>query len=233
MKKNNNKEQKETMNLEDVKLPPGARKMNLGDIYKQFPIENIESTQKEIKKLTENEFILTSIILSIQLGIAQETPIMAMAEMIRKGGANKNTPLEFTMNIVCPQEKTTVKVTKEQIQSSLQMATTKNRRTMRDLANYMALDIIQMGLDTLISHPERDFSGDLARKIHTRLIYRKEPPLTKKERIGCASYAQNIENLNQLTDSDRLISLLAEDLQIRRANTQRKPKKKIKRSNPI
>jgi hypothetical protein len=73
--------------------------------------------------------------------------------------------------------------------------------------------------------PGKDFGGDLAKKISVRLAFNRRPPLTPQERVGCASYAQNSPHLNELVGSDRLSSLLAEDLQLRRASSVKKGKK--------
>lgn len=222
MKEQQNFENFEETERMDVKPPPGAKRITLMDVYKQFPIDHIEDVQKEVATLTENEFINTSYILSTSEGIAQETAVMGMAELIRRGGANKNTPLNFCINIRCPEQNYNVPIIKQRVLTSLKAAT-QNKKTLRALANYMAPQIIEMGLSSLEQYPTRDFSGDLARKINTRLIFRKEAPLTKKERVGCASYAQYIPNLDELTGSNRLSSLLAEDLQIRRSKEGKNP----------
>ena len=64
-------------------------------------------------------------------------------------------------------------------------------------------------------NPTLDVSGDLAKKINNRLLVRKEKPLSDFEKIGCASYAQCIPDLDKMCASDRLAHLLAEDLQLR------------------
>ena len=43
----------------------------------------------------------------------------------------------------------------------------------------------------------------------------REGPLSVFERIGCASYAQSIPDLDKLCASTRLAHLLAEDLELR------------------
>jgi hypothetical protein len=78
-------------------------------------------------------------------------------------------------------------------------------------------------------------SGDLARKINNRLLVRKKQPLSVYEKVGWASYAQSISNLNEMCRSDRLAHLLAEDLEIRSkgGNKQNKqnPQEKNKNNN--
>jgi NADH:ubiquinone oxidoreductase subunit D len=58
------------------------------------------------------------------------------------------------------------------------------------------------------------------------LAVTNRPPLTTKEKIGCASFARYVYNLNELTESDRLTALLAEDLESRRTSTRNKEAKK-------
>jgi len=62
----------------------------------------------------------------------------------------------------------------------------------------------------------KKFSKVHAKKVDNRLAYEKEPQLTPAERVGCASYAQWLPNLNQLVGSERLKSLLAKDLELRK-----------------
>ncbi len=98
-------------------------------------------------------------------------------------------------------------------------------KNFRNLADTLAVPIVKAGLRHLERMPGKDFGGDLARKMGIRLAFNGRPPLTPQERVGCASYAQNIPNLNELVGSDRLMSLLAEDLQMRRNTTAKKAKK--------
>lgn len=58
-------------------------------------------------------------------------------------------------------------------------------------------------------------------------MYEKQPPLSKEERVSCGSYAQWLPHLDQLVGSNRLKSLLAKDLELRRT-AQVKPQTKQK-----
>jgi hypothetical protein len=57
------------------------------------------------------------------------------------------------------------------------------------------------------------------------------PPLTPSERVGCASFALYVKELDKMTGSTRLSALLAEDLDIRRNSTRNKNKNKNKNSS--
>ena len=91
----------------------------------------------------------------------------------------------------------------------------KNKRTLRNLAQTLAPLIVRTGLKRYMINPTLDVSGDLAKKINNRLLVRKEKPLSDFEKIGCASYAQCIPDLDKMCASDRLAHLLAEDLELR------------------
>lgn len=54
-------------------------------------------------------------------------------------------------------------------------------------------------------------------------MYKNETPLTPLERVGCASFAQWLPNLDVLVESDRLSGLLAEDLEIRKSGSRNRP----------
>lgn len=90
-------------------------------------------------------------------------------------------------------------------------------KTFRTLADTLALSIIASGLSNTVKYPGKDFSGDLAKKIGIRLAFQGRAPLTPEEKVACASYAQHSTNLDEITGSNRISSLLAEDLQILRS----------------
>ena len=75
--------------------------------------------------------------------------------------------------------------------------------------------IVRTGLKRRMVNPGLDVSEDLAKKINNRLLVRKEKPLSDFEKIGCASYAQSIPDLDKICSSDCLSHLLAEDLELR------------------
>ena len=70
--------------------------------------------------------------------------------------------------------------------------------------------------------PSIDRPGDLAKKIDNRLKHKNEPPLSLLEIVGCASFAQWLPNLDDLVESDRLSSLLVEDLKIRKSGSRQR-----------
>lgn len=86
--------------------------------------------------------------------------------------------------------------------------------------------IVRFGVFLVTRSPGLDRPGDLAKKVDNRLSYEKQPPLTATERVGCASYAQWLPNLYPLVGSDRLKSLLAKDLELRKQGRVLPPSKK-------
>jgi hypothetical protein len=133
-------------------------------------------------------------------GCHHNTALTGICEMIRKGGANKGTPLSFEIEIYCPQENIMVCLQKHDLIRVVQIVCPS--KTIRNLADTLGTDIVASGIKRTELYPNLDFSGDLCRKINVRLAHDGRPPLTPKERVGCASYAQNIPNLNEMTGSD-------------------------------
>lgn len=93
---------------------------------------------------------------------------------------------------------------------------TGGKKSFKNLAHSLARSIVRMGIYRLDKNPGSDWPGDLARKIENRLAVNKEPPLSPTERVGAASYAQNLPELDTLCPSNRLKHLLAQDLELRR-----------------
>ena len=153
-------------------------------------------------------------------GIAYSTAIRAIGEMIRRGGANASTPESFTVEIRCPEEGNVAIVEKRDIAKFVTRHA--NGKSCRNLAEGMAEGIVKFGVLSVKANPSIDRPGDLAKKIDNRLKHNKEPPLSPLERVGCASFAQWLPNLDELVESDRLSGLLAEDLEIRKAGSRQR-----------
>jgi hypothetical protein len=190
-----------------------------------FPAANIITVEEEVVKMTEVEVTLIVTKLANLVGCHDNTALSATAEMIRKGGANNSTPMNFSVGIKCPQENHDFTVVKRDVIRIIQIVCP--NKTFRNLADTLAENIIAAGLKNVSQYPDKDFGGDLAKKISIRLAFTNRDPLTPAERVGCASYAQHIPHLDSLVGSNRLQSLLAEDLQLRRTSADRKksPKK--------
>lgn len=147
-------------------------------------------------------------------GIAVPTAVTAICELVRRGGSNASTPDSFTVELLCVGQGRLAFVSKGDISSLVSRHA--NGKSMRNLAEGLAETIVRFGVDLVRRTPGLDRPGDLAKKVDNRLSYKKQPPLSAAERVGCASYAQWLPNLNQLVGSDRLKSLLAEDLELRK-----------------
>jgi hypothetical protein len=152
--------------------------------------------------------------------VARSTALYGLCEMIRKGGANNNTPQTFAIEIYCPNEQVWGEIQKRDVLRAIRAVCPD--LNFKNLADTLAPDIIYNNVAKTETHPSGDFSGDLAKKIGIRLAATNRPPLTPKERAGCASFARYVPNLNELTASERLTALLAEDLEIRRTSTRNK-----------
>lgn len=207
--------------MDSTKIPGGI--ISIGQTIKDFPAENITSAEPLVETMSEVEITVICDKAASTYGIHRTTALAGISEMIRRGGANNVTPGTFSIQISCPQEKVSVEMQKRDIVRLIEVVAPE--KNFRVLANTLARDIIEAGLIRVSANPQRDQSGDLAKKISTRLAFRGLPPLTPSERVGCASYAQHLPDLNQITGSDRLSALLAEDLDLRRASANNKKKK--------
>jgi hypothetical protein len=201
-------------------IPGGV--IQISEAVENFSPNSFTQTEAETQKMSDAEVTVIADKVSAMYGIHRITALNSICEIIRKGGANNVTPGSFHITVQCPEEKIEAEIQKRDIIRCIEIVTP--NRTFRDLANTLAETIVKSGIKRTEAFPGKDFSGDLAKKISVRLAFKNQPPLTTKERVGCASYAQNIPNLNELTGSDRLSSLLAEDLEIRRNSAKEKNK---------
>lgn len=181
----------------------------------QVPLANVRgagSTQENRCTPGEIEAIVNA---TVSLyGIHNTTALTAISEMVRRGGANASTPESFSVEIKCESQNVVAIVSKRDISGLVSRHA--NGKSMRNLAEGMAEAIVRFGVDLVRKNPGLDRPGDLAKKVENRLSYEKQKPLSVTERVGCASYAQWLPNLNQLVGSDRLKSLLAKDLELRK-----------------
>ena len=184
-------------------------------LMNSVPLSNVKgagSTQENRCKAGEINAIVRAT--SSVYGIAEPTALTAICELVRRGGANASTPDSFTVELKCVGQGQLAFVSKGEISNLV--ARLANGKSMRNLAEGLAETIVRFGVDLVRRTPGLDRPGDLAKKVGNRLSYKKQQPLTPSERVGCASYAQWLPNLDQLVGSDRLKSLLAEDLELRK-----------------
>lgn len=206
-----------------------------------FPVEHIkvgeysrDVTDQEVQTIVEN--------VRTGYGVSYRTSLNGICEMIRRemsakgappsirrGMSAKGAPPSSCVEIYCPDEGTAAIFTKRDVDRLVELVC-KGRRSLRDLVKKLAPFIVRTGLRRQMVNPSLDMSGDLAKKINNRLVVRQEEPLTSSERVGCASYAQDIVGLDKLCSSNRLARLLAEDLELRKKGSQN-PKNKGKGSN--
>ncbi len=202
---------------------------DLSEDLSKFPIANISGVERpQIEKLSNEEINTLCEKIANLFGIANETAMAGICELIRRGAANAGTPTTFTVDLTCPQEKIAISISKYHI--ILILDRLEKKPTIRQLAETLSLTIVKSGLANAKKNPGIDQSGDLARRINTKLLIQKEKPLTSEEKVGCASYAQRIPNLDELCGSERLTSLLATDLE-ERLNSKQAGKPKKERSD--
>jgi hypothetical protein len=198
---------------------------NLAKLMREVPINNIKgtgSTQENRCSVIEIYNIAEAV--RATHGIAKKSALVGMGELIRRGGANVSTPESFKVTVKCPEEQCEVDISKGELM--VLVARHANGKNMRNLAEGMAASIVRNGL--FWSTKGCHLPGDLAKKISNRLAFEKQPPLSITESVGCASYAQWLPDLDQLVKSDRIKSLLAKDLELRKQgrgqNTKKVPK---------
>ena len=182
---------------------------------KKVPTGNVKgagSTQEY--RCTPEEIRAVKIAASTMFGISEASAMVAISELIRRGGANASTPHTFNVEIKCDTTNVVTDVSKQDI--SYLVTRHANGKSLRNLAEGMAITIVCYGVFLVTENPGLDRPGDLAKKIDNRLSFEKKKPLTPSERVGCASYAQWIPNLDELIKSNRVKSLLAQDLELRK-----------------
>lgn len=205
-------------------------------LMSSFPLDNIKggsSVQQNRCNTAEIDKVISQV--QVLYGISKSTAVTALGQLVRRGGANASTPDSFNVELKCPQENVTVCVEKREIVRILERYA--NGFTIRNLAEGMAESIVRTGIGQVKSSSTADRPGDLAKKIDNRVTFKKQAPLTREERVGLASYAQWLPNLDELCGSNRVKSLLGEDWDLTKTgrlksqqmtNPERKPFKKKK-----
>jgi hypothetical protein len=182
----------------------------------EYPAEHVSSggSQKEFEQ-PEIDAVVSSIVTTY--GISKRAAFVALTDMIRRGGHATSVPPSFNVEIYCVEAGRFSTVYKRDIVRFMELQTN-GRKSFKNLAQTLARSIIRMGIYRMdkATPPNKVMVGDLAKKIDNKLAVRKEPPLSNLEKIGCASYAQHLPELDTLCCSDRLKHLLAEDLESRR-----------------
>lgn len=162
--------------------------------------------------------------------VDRSTIILGISTLFRKGAANAGAPDTMELDLKCPVTNQITTIARYDIVTVLHNVT--GHKTVRKLAETMAPHMIKANLQKLKTNPMQDLRGDLANRIDRKLVTRNEPTLTRKEQICCATYAQWLPNLNELAESERLASLLNEDLNARRKKKSASGKKGTTKTPP-
>lgn len=177
------------------------------------PLANVRGVgSSQENRCTPAEMKAIAFAIAALHGIATQTAYVGLSEVVRRGGGNTSTPATFKVRVKCPQENREVDISKGDLMKAVERHA--QGKTIRNFAEGLALSTVLFGLNAVKAG--QDLPGDLAKKIENRLAFEKKPPLSKSERVGCASYAQWLPDLDSLVGSDRVKSLLAQDLELRK-----------------
>lgn len=163
--------------------------------------------------------------------ISKKTATLAVVELFRKGAANAGAPDSMEVEVRCPITGVTTSITRYDVVMALQSVT--DHKTLRKLAETLAPQMLDANLQLIQQNPLMDRKGDLANRINRKLVLRKEDPLTRKEEVCCATYAQWMPNLNELAESTRLKALLDEDLNARRKRKNKPSQSGLTGNEPV
>lgn len=186
--------------------------------------DNILSTIHSIKISKED---VTNVVrkLAQYKDIAESTAYAGIAELFRRGGANAGASNILSVPVKCNIHKTeNCFISKYDVINAMQIVL--GHKSIRRLAETMAPTIMAINLKRIEKNPTLDLRGDLANRINRKLIICGQTPLTQKEQVCCCTYTQWMGNLNTLAESNRLKSLMEEDLIVRKKTTRQNENKK-------
>jgi hypothetical protein len=155
--------------------------------------------------------------------ISFNTAMLSTATLIRRGASSAGAADTMQVEVKCPETNISTAVSRYDLGMALHAIT--GHRTIRKLAEALAPEMLSANIKLIETNPMLDLKGDLANKINSKLMLKKEDPLTRKEEICCCTYAQWLPNLNEFAESKRLKALLEEDLLSRRRSNKKKTKK--------
>lgn len=151
---------------------------------------------------------------SDSFGIPSPTAFTGIALLFLKGAANKGAPPTMSVDLLTP-EKTPISLTKYDLQCACQVAC--KNKFLRRVAKGLAKEIGFFA-------ESKNLNGDLAIKLNNNLVAEGEPPLTSKEKAWASSFSQTLPNLEKLSGSNRVPTLLAQDYQDRFLSNTKKSK---------
>jgi|AntDeeMetagen681_2_1112603.scaffolds.fasta_scaffold01823_4 hypothetical protein len=111
----------------------------------KFPVANIAGIERpQIEKLSIEELNTIREKISNLFGIAPETAMAGICELIRRGAANTGTPPTFPVEIQCPQENVSAGISKYHLLVILERI--ESKPSIRQLAETLSLTIVKGGL---------------------------------------------------------------------------------------
>jgi hypothetical protein len=145
----------------------------------KIPVEAIAPKQKRMKWHNAHEKNIFIKAIAELRGITEPLAFAAIAMLFVKGAANKGTPASTEVELEHPEEKAKFKVTKNDLIYHYERLFGSN--LIRRMAESMAEEISEYA-------QSQGLSGDLAKKINTRLIKNQLPILTREEAAWCSSF---------------------------------------------
>lgn len=201
------------MKIDTTKNPiPEVDNQLMEDLLK-FDLSEIQ--QKESVKVV-NKKQAAEIIQQISKvkDISYTSALGAIATLFRKGAANAKAADSMFVDIYSQETGVATEISRYDIIVAMQRVA--GHKTIRKFAEILAPEMISVNLKLIELNPLLDLKGDLANRINRKLVLKKLDTLTRKEEICCCTYAQWMPNLNDLAESNRLKTLLEEDLYSRR-----------------
>lgn len=180
--------------LPDVK----AEKTNIPNFAKEAMQESLSNVSPEALQAKVTEEQISKIVgnLANTFGIEAKHAYIAIILLFLKGAASSSTPLTLSVTVVGKE------ITKRDLVNSYSLVAKNNY--LRRLAEAMAEMIGQFA-------QKNGLNGELAKRIEGTVRAAGEPSLTTKEKAWCSSFSQAVDNLDELSGSERLSKLLHQD----------------------
>jgi len=172
--------------------------LNIPNFAKEAMQESLSNVSPEALQAKVTEEQISKIVgnLANTFGIEAKHAYIAIILLFLKGAASSSTPLTLSVTVVGKE------ITKRDLVNSYSLVAKNNY--LRRLAEAMAEMIGQFA-------QKNGLNGELAKRIEGTVRAAGEPSLTTKEKAWCSSFSQAVDNLDELSGSERLSKLLHQD----------------------
>lgn len=177
--------------------------LNLNDLVRVSMQQKVEAIVPNFKKniVTDDQILQIVNAISSTLNVSQDRAFIGMILLFLQGAVSSSAPL--TMSVEVDEGKC---IEKKNILSACKLIT--GHQYIRRIAEALAAEIGEFAY-------RNNLRGELANRINNRLRADTGSNLTDVEMSYCSSFSQNITHLSEITGSDRLSKLLAQDYQRR------------------